>query len=158
LVRDHLSLQVRNGLIAQMILYRCDFLQGPGDAAARLNAVGRRRLDEICRIMLCHCLCPLVIESSGNVELDRARRNSVLSVLTQSQFAVSQDWVVIGESTAGGLAGKEAIVNHLKMLQESAIGGITLVPLSSSGGSGGSGSTGGGSSVVVGASSSGNSQ
>ena len=97
LVREHLSLRSVDGLIAQMILYRCDFIQGPGDAAARLNAHGRRRLDEICRVMLCHNLYPLVIESTGNVDLNRARRNSVLNVLTQSQFAVSQDWVVMGE-------------------------------------------------------------
>ena len=117
-VQAHLKVQVCNGLAGQMVLYRYDFGVGPVSTAALLNPHGRKRLDEIVRIMQDHGLHPLVIEPTGNEKLDAARRDRVLKLMAQTSFAVPEEWVVVAEPRSRGRDGVEALLDYQSLLRQ----------------------------------------
>ena len=117
-VQAHLRVQICNGLADQTVLYRYDFRVGPVSTAALLNPHGRKRLDEIVRIMQDHGLHPLVIEPTGNEALDAARRDRVLKLMAQTNFTVPEEWVVVAEPRSRGRDGVEAALDYQNLLRQ----------------------------------------
>lgn len=138
------KVQICNGLADQIVLYLYDFCMATD--GAQLNLRGRRRLSEIVTMMQslnCH---PLLIEASGNPELDAARKAYVLEMMAKANFPVPEDWVVVGQPKVRGLAGEEAVIIHSNMLRQTEAAatrapgdvgtGATFAPLIGIGGGG----------------------
>jgi hypothetical protein len=127
LVREPLQVQISNGLARQMVLYRYDFLDGPGLASAQLNARGREQLRKLARMSL-DMGFPITIEPTGDdAQMDNARRHAVLSELELQGIVPSPGMVVVAKPRAFGLGGKEAEVmflNQMEMTQERGLGSL----------------------------------
>lgn len=120
----HLRTHVANGMAARMVLYQYDFHQGVDDAF-RLNAHGRRRLDEITRMLQCD-VWPVVIEPSDEGhQLDCARRDHVLKLLSECIGTVLEEWVVVAYPEASGLEGEEAVIIYANLLRQTRMRGST---------------------------------
>jgi hypothetical protein len=100
---DYLRLQSLNGLIEQQVLYEYDFGDAGGEQAAVLNARGQAQFLKIAQRMLWtgH---PLVIQrTDDNIELDEARRESVLTELFKLDSNAEVDSVVLRRVRVSGL-------------------------------------------------------
>jgi len=109
-VRATWKTQVCRGLAAQMVLYRYDFCPASAPDCAQLNTHGRRRFQEISSMMRCCGFSCVLIETSGDANMDAARRNHVLKLFAETGFPVPEEWVVVGTANAPGLRGEEAIL------------------------------------------------
>jgi len=109
LVREHLQRQALNGVTDQLVLYRYDFSDGPGMAAAQLNARGRDQVRKLAN-MSKETGHPITIERTrDNARMDRARRQAVLRELERQGVAASPEMVVVGTPRAFGMGGDDAI-------------------------------------------------
>jgi hypothetical protein len=143
-VRNALNAQVTNGLAAQLVFYRYDFVNVPTQGAAKpndfanLNPQGRRQLLRVAEVMGRMPLPPVVIESSGNAQIDEARRQIVIAGLTDAMGSpVPAEWVVVDEPIAHPLAGIEASIIHESLLRQTEAGGLYDANDRNSGQSGG---------------------
>ena len=126
--------QVANAEVAQLVLYRADFIEGSGT----LNPRGRDQLARIA-LLLPRSFCPVIIEPTLCApELDQVRLLEVVSELGRCGFAVPPQRVVIGPPPAVGLSGVEAGMIYNNLLNQTLSGGTR------SGGGGGAGDAGGG--------------
>lgn len=128
--RSHARAQIAKGLSAQLALYNYDF--HPMDAVpgtrglhpARLNTYGHKSVAKIARLMRLGAAPPVVVEPSGNEQIDAGRRFEVLSALTAAMGTdAPNDWVVVGEPAASGLAGVEAAILYQNLILQTAAGG-----------------------------------
>lgn len=129
-VCNALNAQVTNGLAAQLVFYRYDFVNVPTQRAAKpddfanLNPQGRRQLLRVAEVMERMPLPPVVIESSGNSQIDEARRQVVIARLTEVMGSpLPAEWVVVDEPMAHPLAGEEATIIHENLLRQTEAGG-----------------------------------
>jgi hypothetical protein len=152
--------QIENGLSAQLVLYRMDFVARDGLPTAELNPSGRARLEKVLGLVMTGA-CPLVIElDERNPELNAARRAHVVGQLQQFVAGFPEERVVVGRPAARGLAAEEAVaIQQIVQEQVRTMGAVNsysggnLSPFSgapggstTSGSSGGGGGSGGGSS------------
>jgi hypothetical protein len=121
--------QVVNGWAAQMVFYRFDF-SAPTDAkgeardASILAPAGWKRVAKVADILGHAAPPPVIIEASDNFQLDEARRQNVIAALTQfCGTPVPSDWVIIGQSPASQLRGKEAVIINDNLLRQTLNGG-----------------------------------
>ena len=63
-MRGALNTQISNGVVAQIALYRFDFLDAQGEPADRLSERGRLQLEKTIGLMQM-CDAPLIIEQNG---------------------------------------------------------------------------------------------
>ena len=117
--RAAINTQINNGLVAQLVLYRYDFRDPTVsyDDAAKLRGRGHYQLvkivDKLKRVM-----GPLVIEPSGDDDLDEERRQFVIARLDDLEFSFPEESVVIGRPPAGGMSGEEAFVNYQNLIMQ----------------------------------------
>jgi hypothetical protein len=87
---------------------------------ARPSPFGTRHLAELAK-----CLAasphPIIVEPSGNAELDEKRRLAVVDALASCGAEITPDRVIFGDSEAEGLPGYEAVQvgGHLVFNQQS---------------------------------------
>jgi hypothetical protein len=129
-VSSALNAQITNGLAAQLVFYRYDFVNVPTQRAAKpndfanLNPQGQRQLRRVADVMSRMPLPPVVIESSGNSQIDEARRQIVIAGLTDAMGSpVPAEWVVVDEPMAHPIAGEEATIIHENLLRQTEAGG-----------------------------------
>lgn len=123
LLRAHVRTQIANGLRDQMVLYRYDFNEGMLGDASELNPHGRRRLSELAGLLQRNCF-PLIVERiPGKPGLSEARRAKVLEALSETTFAVPEEWVVVGDPPRVGLSGEEALTIHENLMSNTEQGG-----------------------------------
>ena len=78
--------------------------------AFRLNSHGKKRLQEMAAVLQECGVYPLVIEPTPDrPELDAARRDQVVQILTEKLFTVPEEWVVVADPAARGVSGDEAM-------------------------------------------------
>ncbi|MFO0841660.1 MAG: hypothetical protein U0797_04560 [Gemmataceae bacterium] len=105
---------VENGEAARMALYRYDFIEG----GSALNPRGRERLAQIAEL-LPRNFFPVVIEpAEGPPVLNEARRLAVLDDLGHGPFPVPPQRVVVGNPSAIGLSGREAMVIYQNLIYQ----------------------------------------
>jgi hypothetical protein len=106
-----------------MVFYHYDFVEG----SPQLNVRGHDKLARLAKV-LPTSFCPVVIERTPETPgLDERRRGIVLAGLTDFQFPVPPERVVIGPPVAAGMAGFESIFvygNQLSALQAGAAAGV----------------------------------
>jgi hypothetical protein len=126
-----MSAQVANGEAEQMILYHYDFRPG----TSRLNAPGLAKLAKINRRLLCNAF-PIVLQSTGDPDLDGARRERVLQELAALPVPVPPERVLIGTPSDRGLDGVDAILieRRLQGLTNGALLGPGVPPAAPLGG------------------------
>lgn len=110
--------QVANGHAARMILYQYDFTR----SKPTLNQRGYLELLEIAQ-RLPRTPSPLVIQPSGDADLDAARRATVVAHLNELPFPVPEERVVTAIPQVAGLDGIDAVRVHQRLLRLSATGG-----------------------------------
>jgi hypothetical protein len=120
--------QAANGQAARMVFYQCDF----EDGTSRLNLRGRDKLATVAAALPTTFL-PVVVErapvspgldQTKSALLDQQRRTALLAHLTQGNFPVPAERVVIGPSIAYGMTGFEAVnVIYPRQLSNLASGG-----------------------------------
>jgi len=149
--------QIENGLSAQLVLYRMDFVTAEGLPGAELNPSGRARLERVLGLVMTGP-CPLVIElDERHPELNAARRASVVGQLQQVVAGFPEERVVVGRPAARGLSAEEAVAIQQNVLEQvrtmgalNSYSGGNLSPFSGAPGgsttSGGTSGSGGGSS------------
>ena len=103
----HMNAQVMNGLAAQMILYRYDFLDEQGNEVVSLSRRGKAQLDKIVKRWETYG-SPIVIEPTRHEQLDQQRRDEVLRQVSEWGIQVEPEMVVVGRPNPAGLAGPEA--------------------------------------------------
>ena len=116
-VRAHLKRQITNGVISRMVLYQYDFRDDVFHDPSKLNSHGRKRLHELIPMLECN-IWPLVIECSGNPELDSARLAHVKTLLEEQVGEVPEEWVVVCDPPLLGLCGEEAIIIDENLLRQ----------------------------------------
>jgi hypothetical protein len=124
-VYAHMSTQVHNGLVDQLVLYQYDFVDRAGALAEMLNPRGRQRLGEMAPLLPVFYSHPLVIEASGNRELDEARRRRVIEALADLNVVVSPEMVVVGLPRTPGLDGVESRIIYQNLLRQTSSQGIS---------------------------------
>jgi hypothetical protein len=117
-----LNAQVAGGLQAQLVLYRYDFYSPLAAAdtveASDLNAAGQRQLMKITGLLHGLAAPPVLIETSGDLALDEARRGHVIAELSHRLGApVPMEWVVVADLPRSGLSGTEATIIYQNLLQ-----------------------------------------
>jgi len=111
--------QICNGLAAGMVLYRYDFCDTAPCDAHKLNIHGEKRLAELARRMQSCGMHPLVIESTPeNPALEIARRDYVVKLLRDSNAALPDEWIVVGDSSVRGMSDAQAIGAAKRMYNE----------------------------------------
>jgi hypothetical protein len=123
--------QVMNGLTAQTVFYQYDFNNTPAPGApnsidrAGLNYCGRQQLSRVATLVN-HLPVPrVVIESSHNLQIDEARRQTVIAGLSEAMgTAVPADWVVIDQPPSNPLSGEEAQIIHENLLRQTEARGL----------------------------------
>ncbi|MGW8256843.1 MAG: hypothetical protein ACWGMZ_05100 [Thermoguttaceae bacterium] len=119
LVHAHMKTQVCNAMADGLVLYQYDFCNASPVDSSKLNPSGEKSLYEIAGIMQSSDLGPLVIQCTpGNPKLDAARRNYVLKKLHDSNFAIPDEWVVVGKPNARGMSGPQALKVKGRMNKE----------------------------------------
>lgn len=114
-------------------LYRYDFVRG----SVELNAAGRARLARMVR-QLQRTPGVLSIESSeGGLELDEARRASVMAELTKLQCELPADWVRVIGGPEHSLDSESALLIQANRLQQTKTQGSGVGSGAGSGVSGG---------------------
>ena len=124
-VQTAVCAQVENGLVAQMVLYRFDFVMADGRPGVELNRSGRVRLEKVATLAALG-LCPIVIEvDEDNPPLNSARRAQVLAELRQAAPSFPEEQLVVGRPLARGLAGAEGVaIKAILQQQVETMGGI----------------------------------
>jgi hypothetical protein len=119
----HLGMQIANGKAAQLVLYRCDFVDGPGELASCLNGFGRRRLERLAKLLI-ETPCPLRIEAVPNQpRLNEARHRHVVEQLARIlPEPVAPDRVVMCEHDLPGLEAVEAMEIYDNLLEQTRTG------------------------------------
>ena len=112
-----MNAQVMNGLAAQMILYRYDFLDEQGNEGVSLSRRGKAQLDKIVKRWETHG-SPIVIEPTKHEQLDQQRRDEVLRQVSEWGIHVDPEMVVVGRPNPTGLAGPEAELIYGNMLKQ----------------------------------------
>ncbi len=97
-LNDTQQVQIANGTVDQMALYQYDFLEGEEE----LNRRGREQLKKI-GFWMEQTGQPVVIEESGDTDLDKRRKEHVRAVLISMERALTDSSVVIGKPAAFGL-------------------------------------------------------
>jgi hypothetical protein len=122
--------QITNGLAAQLVFYRYDFNNNPGEGgsksptAANLSPRGWVQMVKIGEMLNRLPVPPVVIESSNDSQLDEARRQNVIAGLTEVMGSpVPPEWVVVGEPMANPLNGEEAVIVHENLLRQTEAAG-----------------------------------
>ena len=147
-VRSTLGMQVTAGWVGQTVLYRYDFCDGiPGSdgrqtAAEQLNPHGERQLQKIAGWWGFLPEPRLVIQPSGNIELDAMRRKAV--VLRMSQIwgtSIPADVVLTAYPDVPGTSGTEAVIQYENLLRQTEAGPQPHAD---------SGTSGGGSGISIG--------
>ena len=121
LVHAQLAAQINNGMAAQMVLYRYDFI--PGQAS--LKPRGEIQLRKMANVLLFHAF-PLIIEGTGTAALDQARRESVTVFLASLDCSVTEQQIVTSGWLTRGLSGEEALriyQNRLKQTESRGLDG-----------------------------------
>jgi hypothetical protein len=135
-VRQAAGQQITNGLTAQMVFYRYDFIGSDGQPKVVLNASGRSRLIRLERL-LCESGRPLVIEMDlDNPYLDELRRRHIMDELKKLGNLVQDEQVVVGRPLARGLDGLEAIEIQQNLMRQTKAGGSSAGAQTSRGSSG----------------------
>lgn len=108
------------GLRDQMVLYDYDF--APGEDAGVLKRRGLLQLEKLTQRMVAtgH---PIVIEASGDAELDALRRENVLAALAAGQFETDPTMVVVGRPGVRALDGVEALPTYQNVLEQTRLRG-----------------------------------
>ncbi len=141
-VKSLFRTMVANGEIAQMVLYRYDFVDGH----EILNLRGRDQLVKIANAV-CTINAPIIIERTPeHPELAEMRRQAVLNVLLQNGVPVTPERIVIGVPIPNGLSGVEAALLAGRSLENMRIQATPIPPVGSGGGAFGSSISGSGSS------------
>jgi len=130
-VNGALNAQVMNGITGQLVFYQYDFNNTPMPGApgsidrAGLNYCGRRQLSRVAE-MLNHLPLPrVVIETSHNPQIDEARRQTVISGLSEAMGTpVPPEWVVIDEPPSNPLSGEESLIVHENLLRQTEMRGL----------------------------------
>jgi hypothetical protein len=111
---------IANGLRDQMVLYEYDF--GFGDDTGTLKDRGVVQLEKmIKRIPIVGC--PVVIQSSGNAQLDAERQLHVLDTLAKLGMELEPEMVVVGRPGVRGLNGEEAQYIYWNLLEQTRLRG-----------------------------------
>jgi hypothetical protein len=133
-VKSHFRTMVANGEIAQMVLYRYDFVEGQ----EFLNLHGRDQLVKIANaVSTIHA--PIIIERTPDCpQLAEMRRHAVLNVLLQNGVPVTPERIVIGVPIPNGLSGVEAALLEGRSLENMRIQSTPIPAVGSSGGAFGS--------------------
>jgi len=124
-----LTPQVVNGWAAQMVFYRFDFsseVSGKGQSldASLLAPAGWKRVAKVADILGHAAPPPAIIEASGDIQLDEARRQNVIAALTQfCGTPVPSEWVVVGPSPVAQLRAKEAVIINDNLRRQTLNGG-----------------------------------
>ncbi len=132
--KSHFRTMVANGEIAQMVLYRYDFVDGH----EFLNLHGRDQLVKIANaVSTIHA--PIIIERTPErPELVELRRLAVLNILVQNGVPVAPERIVIGVPIPNGLSGVEAALLEGRSLENMRIQATPIPPAGASGGAFGS--------------------
>ena len=144
IVREFCEMQILNGRIRSMTLFKYDFYAGTLGEPANLKARGRRELTRIAQI---HGDTgrPIYIETT-NPELDEQRRQTVVSELESLGFPVDLSSVLVAPPAWSDFVGEESELLDQNLLQQTRssaqrVGGRQL---GGGGGRGGGGFGGGG--------------
>jgi hypothetical protein len=105
-----MATQVANGEVARQILYEFDFCRDE----VMLSPRGRRQLAKIARRLPAN-MAPLVIQSTGDPELDRLRRERVIDELAALSFSVPQERVLTLGPSVRGLDGIDSTITEQKL-------------------------------------------
>lgn len=108
--------QIQNGIAARMVLYHFDFCPGEGVLTPR----GRRQLFKIAQ-RLPRVAAPILIQPTGDNDLDEARRACVLDELSALSFSVPEEQVQTAFRTVRALEGPDAMVIDRKLQRLSPI-------------------------------------
>lgn len=141
------AMMVYNGIGDQMVLYEYDF--GIAADAASLKERGVYQLEKMVRRMqiVCH---PIVIEPSGDPQLDVERQNQVLAKLAELGVELERELVVVARPGVRGLDGIEALPIYSNILQQTSARGNVGIETSGLSDIGlGSSGTGGGASTGI---------
>lgn len=96
--------QVANGVAAQMVLYRYDFVPG----RAMLAPAGKRKLVRMAPVLAQTPFRLIVEPSRSEPDLDDARRGNVIRTLAQLAYPLPDEQVVVASPPARGMNGTEA--------------------------------------------------
>jgi hypothetical protein len=112
-VKSHFRTMVANGEIAQMVLYRYDFVDGH----EFLNLHGRDQLVKIANaVSTIHA--PIIIERTPDCpQLAELRRQAILNVLVQNGVPITPERIVVGVPIPHGMSGVEAALLEGRSLE-----------------------------------------
>jgi hypothetical protein len=127
-VRSHFHTQIANGLADQMVLYQYDFYDTAGDQAAMLNPRGLIQVGKVGELasLLYDQFFVVIVEPTGDPELDTARRLHVLEKLTELGAPVTVEQVVTTRPAGLGLDGIEAFDVYRNQLQQTRVLGGSI--------------------------------
>ena len=122
-VRSHFHTQIANGLADQMVLYQYDFYDSDGDEATMLNPRGLIQVGKVGGLagLLYDQFFVVIVEPTGNPELDIARRLHVLEKLAELGAPVAAEQVVTARPAGLGLEGIEAYEIYRNQLQQTRV-------------------------------------
>jgi len=127
-----LNAQIRAGQDEQMVLFKYDFEpSGSGSPTAKIKPTSLPRLYKIGEIMLTTGT-PMIIEQSGNRELDKKRRIMVVNILASMGMATVPNSVISGRPGATGQSGFEAEIQYRSRVTQAVRN--SQAPASSNGG------------------------
>lgn len=136
IVRAQSQQQVVNGIAALSALYRYDFFPPNDPNAEKLTSRGKWQLRKIASHILTHSV-KVMVESTGDAQLDAARQQHVFDQLAQFSVPVPAEQIVIGTPRPSGLQGLEALTIYQNQLIDTRAKGAF-----SGGGGGGGGNFG----------------
>ncbi|KAA5541330.1 hypothetical protein FYK55_17285 [Roseiconus nitratireducens] len=116
-VQSAFGAQIANGQADRTVLYQYDFIQG----TASLNRRGFVELVEIAERLM-ETPLQMVIETTGNLELDAARRANVLGYLAEMPYPIGPERVITAIPQVPSLDGIDAILTHQRLLQLAPLG------------------------------------
>jgi hypothetical protein len=102
-VNQAIDTQAANAAKDDFVVYSNEWL---ADSTV-LGPAGKRHIDRIAK-KLSSVPYPVIVEPTGNVDLDRSRREALVTVLVMRGIGDAEQRVVIGYSSAEGLFGDEA--------------------------------------------------
>jgi len=145
-VRSTLNAQVLSGLQGQAVLYRYDFYDGVPDFngtkndPAQLNVRGEKQLRKISETWYVLPEPRLVLQPTGNPQLDAARRVYVTQRLSAYlQTAVSPEWVLVEDPDVPGTSGSEAVIHVENLRRQTQSASQPIIGGGTYGGNGSSG-------------------
>lgn len=122
-IHEAIDKQRANADAALMVLHHQDF--GSGRDQGRLNARGREELKKIAQ-MLPSTFAPVIVEQSGDAQLDVRRRQTVVAELNNGLFPVPDERVIIAPSVAYGLNGVEAGIIGVNVFSQTGSRGLGI--------------------------------